>query len=404
MYFNFHIPTKIIFKNDAVEDISNQKLPGIKALIVTGGTSVKKYGYLDRLTYELKQNRISYVIYDKITPNPFKSAVQEATELAKLEKCDFVIGLGGGSVMDSAKSIALLYKNGGDLWDYVGGGTGKAMPVRNGALPIVTVSTTAATGSEVNPFAVITKEITCEKAGLGNECLYPAISFIDPKLTVSIPGELTAFHGFDILTHAAEAYINKNANPLSDMLALKSIALVAEYLPKAVENGENLEARRNLSYANILSGFVESLSGCTSEHSLEHALSAYHQNLPHGAGLAFLAEDYFNYFLNICPERIKDLSVAAGYYNSAEGFIEFLNALKKKCFIDNVDYKKYGLNKNMILIYTKNAIDVMGNLFKNDRKTLDFKDVMKIYNCCFMQGVLIPKNQTGEQIKFNDIV
>ena len=401
MDFVSHIPTKIIFKDDALESLSNVRLPGVKALVVIGGSSVKKLGTLERLSSELKKCRVSYVVYDKIQPNPLKSHVQEATELAKQEKCDFIIGLGGGSVMDSAKSVALLYKNGGDLWDYVFGGTGKALPVRHGALPTVMVSTTAATGTEVDPFAVVTKEITCEKAGFGYDCLYPAISFIDPKLTASVPPELTAFQGFDILLHAAEGYINKAANSMSDLYALKSVSLVAQYLPRAIENGGDLEARRNLCLANILSGYVESLSGCTSEHALEHALSAYHPALPHGAGLAFLCEDYFNYFLDICPDRISDLSIAAGSYGNAEGFIEFLNLLKKKCRIANIDYKRYGLNKNMILNYTKNAIDVMGGLFESDRKTLDFKDIMKIYNCCFMNGVLAGHTQSGEQISFD---
>jgi alcohol dehydrogenase len=400
MNFYYHIPTKVIFKNDAFEELQNCRLPGNKALIVTGGNSVKKFKYLDRLTTELKKCRISYVVYDKIAPNPLKANVREATELAKLEKCDFVVGLGGGSVMDSAKCIAMLYKNGGDLWDYVSGGTGKNLPMRYGALPIVLFSTTAATGSEVNPFAVITKEVTCEKVGLSSECLYPTISFIDPKLTLSVPCELTAFHGFDILMHAAEGYLNKTASPLSDMYALQSVALIAKYLPKAVENPNNLEARKNLSYANILSGFVECLSGCTSQHSMEHALSAYHQNLPHGAGLAFLCEDYFNHFLTVCPDRIKELSAAAGSYAAPEGFIEFLHNLKTACFLANIDYKRYGLNKNMIINYTKNAIDVMGGLFKFDRKPLDFKDVMKIYNLSFMKGVLLSR-QNGEQINFD---
>ncbi|MDR1940241.1 MAG: iron-containing alcohol dehydrogenase [Clostridiales bacterium] len=392
MNLSYHIPTRIIFKDDAFEAIPDYKLPGIKALIAVGGTSSKKLGYLDRLTASLKKCRTSYVVYDKIQPNPLKSHVQEAAELARLEKCDFVIGLGGGSVMDSAKAIALLYKNGGDLWDYVDGGTGKRLPVRNGALPIVLFSTTAATGTETNPFAVITKEITNEKAGLYNDRLFPAMSFIDPKLTLSVSPKLTAFQGFDILLHAAEGYINKNSNPLSDLYALKSVALVAQNLPRAVADGGDLEARRNLCLANILSGFVECLSGCTSEHAMEHALSAYHQGLPHGAGLAFLCVDYFNYFLAICPDRLKELSLAAGSYGKAEGFIEFLNTLKKDCGLSDIDYKPYGLNKNMILNYTKNALDVMGGLFEADRKRLDFKDVMKIYNHCFMQGVFTSKS------------
>jgi alcohol dehydrogenase len=383
MHFQYHIPTKIIFKDNALDELVAVELPGKRALIVTGGTSVKKYGYLAKVKHALAVKGIDYWVFDKVQPNPVKAHVEEGAAMAITYHCDFVLGLGGGSAMDTAKAIAVLANNGGDYWDYISGGTGKGLPANKGALPIVTVSTTAATGSEVDPWAVITKESTKEKAGFGNEHTYPTLSIIDPLLTLSVPHDLTAYQGFDILLHAAEGYIANTATPISDMYALKSVQLVAMNLPAAVDNGDYLIARRNLCLANILSGFVESTSSCTSEHAIEHALSAYHPELPHGAGLAFLAEDYFKFFLTICPDRLANLAFACGMERRPEDFITFLKLLKKQCRINLSSFSKYGLNRSMIINYAKNAMDVMGGLYQKDRKQLDLVETVMILTASF---------------------
>ena len=129
MDFNFYMPSKVIFGSGSLNKLHKQKLPGKKALIVTGGTSIKKYGYLNRLEEELKKANVSYVLFNKILPNPIKDHVMEGAALAKKENCDFVIGIGGGSSIDSSKSIAVMAANDGDYWDYIFGGTGKGKPV-----------------------------------------------------------------------------------------------------------------------------------------------------------------------------------------------------------------------------------------------------------------------------------
>lgn len=164
MNFNYYIPTKILFGPGKLNELAGEDLPGKRALIViSSGNSMKKLGYLKRLEDILEGKGIRYLVFDKILPNPIKAHVMEGAELARDEKCDFVIGLGGGSSIDSAKIIALMAKNPGDYWDYVIGGSGKAMPFKNCALPVVAITTTAGTGTEADPFAVITNEETSEK-------------------------------------------------------------------------------------------------------------------------------------------------------------------------------------------------------------------------------------------------
>ena len=305
MQFNHYMPSRIFFGAGALDQLGNVPLPGKKALIViSAGKSMRQNGYLDRLIALLKKNGAESVVFDKIQPNPIKSHVMEAAELARQSGCDFVIGLGGGSSIDSAKSIAMMAKNPGDYWDYIGGGSGQGKPVLNGALPIIAITTTAGTGTEADPWTVITKEETNEKIGYGNDHTFPLVSIVDPELMLSVPPHLTAYQGMDAFFHAAEGVIANCASPMSDLYALKSIETIARWLPVAVKDGANQEARAQMAFANMLSGFVESTSSCTSEHSLEHALSAFHPELPHGAGLTMLSVAYFGFFLDRIPGHL----------------------------------------------------------------------------------------------------
>ncbi|WP_297277418.1 iron-containing alcohol dehydrogenase, partial [uncultured Brachyspira sp.] len=337
MNFNFYMPSKVIFGNGSLNKLHKQKLPGKKALIVTGGTSIKKYGYLKRLQDELDKAMVAYVLFDKILPNPIKDHVMEGAALAKKENCDFVIGIGGGSSIDSSKSIAVMATNEGDYWDYIFGGTGKGKPVPNDPLPVVAITTTAGTGTEADPWTVITNGK--EKIGFGYEKTYPYLSIVDPELMKTVPPKLTAYQGFDALFHSTEGYINKIANDMSDLFALKAIELIGKSLADAVKDGNNMEARENVAMANTLSGIVESTSSCTAEHSIEHALSAYYPNLEHGAGLIIISKEYYTVIANAhdCDEKMINMAKALGKKdaNKAMDFVDALVDLQKACGVDN---------------------------------------------------------------------
>lgn len=386
--FQYHIPTKILFGKGQLGNLHKQKLPGNKALIVvSSGGSVKKYGSLDRLIEELSLAGVAYVVFDKILPNPVRRHVMEGAGVAKENGCDFVIGLGGGSSIDSAKSIAVMAVNQGDYWDYISGGTGKGQMPQNDPLPVVAITTTAGTGTEADPWTVITNEEGKEKIGFGYEKTFPVLSVVDPDLMMSVPPHLTAYQGFDALFHSTEGYINKIANAMSDMYALKAIELVGRSLEKAVKDGANEEARAEVALANTLSGMVESTSGCTSEHGMEHALSAFHPNLPHGAGLIMLCEAYYTYFAKsgVCDQRMIDMAKALGKTDAVSpmDFVTVLHELRVACGVADLKMSDYGIHLEKMEEYAKNAYDTMGGLFQVDPKEIPFGDTVEIMKQSF---------------------
>ncbi|MGI5919117.1 MAG: iron-containing alcohol dehydrogenase [Christensenellales bacterium] len=381
MRFDHYIPTRILFGNGALSELHKQALPGKKALIVTGaGQSVKKYGYLQQLTDQLDMSGVSYVLFDRILPNPIVEHVHEGAQMARETGCDFVIGLGGGSPIDSSKAIAVMACNSGSYWDYVSGGSGKGLPVPNDPLPVVAITTTAGTGTEADPWMVITNGE--EKIGFGYDKTFPVLSIVDPQLMVTVPPHLTAYQGFDALFHSTEGYICKFADPISDIYALKAIELVGKSLSTAVENGSDIAAREDVALANTLSGMVESTSSCTSEHSLAHALSAYHPDLEHGAALIMVSRAYYTHFAQsgACDERMIDMARALGKKDakSPMDFVEALTELQQACGVDMLKMSDYGIKYDELEKYARNARETMGGLFDMDRTSLSDEDVLKI--------------------------
>lgn len=379
--FSLHIPTRLLFGCGEIKKLATEKLPGKKALIViSAGTSMKKYGYLDKVIELLKDNDTEAVVFDKILPNPIKGHVMEAAALCRAEQCDFVIGLGGGSSIDSAKAIAVMACNEGDYWDYVIGGSGKGRPAAK-ALPIIAIPTTAGTGTEADPWTVITNEEKQEKIGFGNQHTFPALSIVDPELMVSIPPHLTAYQGFDAFFHAAEGFLANCATPISDLYALEAIRLLYKYLPVAVKDGKNLKARAKVAWASTLAGLVESTSSCTSEHSLEHAMSAYYPALPHGAGLIAISEAYFETFRNDCMKRYMKMAevMTQQKSNRPSDFMDALIRMQKECEVYQLKLSDWGLKEEDLPKMVQNARETMGGLFMFDPRPLTDEEVLGIY-------------------------
>ncbi|WP_249029807.1 iron-containing alcohol dehydrogenase [Tannockella kyphosi] len=383
MNFNYYIPTRIVFGKGSLKELKNYNLPGKKALIVTtNGTSVVKYGYLKTVTDQLDDLGIEHHLFNKILPNPIKEHVDEGGEYCKENGIDFVIGLGGGSAIDASKAIAIMATNPGDYWDYVGGGSGKGMPVPNDPLPIVAITTTAGTGTEADPWTVTTKVDTNEKIGFGYDKTFPVLAIVDPEIMVSVPKHLTAYQGFDALFHSSEGYLNTTSYVMSDMYALKAIELIGKSLAKAVAEGTDIDARGDVALANTLAGMVESTSGCTSEHSIAHAISAFHSNFEHGAALIAISKEYYTHMASnpVCEERMITMAKALGKCDAtcAMDFVSALVELQVACGVDNIEMSSYGMKKEELNQYVVNARDTMGGLYTVDPFEVTDKAVLEI--------------------------
>ena len=388
MPYEFYLPTNLLYGAGCLSALGGCALPGRKALLVTSaGQSAKRHGYLGRVEEQLTQAGVRAVLYDQITPNPTKAEVMAGAALCRKEGCDFVLGLGGGSSIDAAKAISVMARNPGDYWDYVSGGTGKGKAVPNAPLPVVAVTTTAGTGTEADPWTVTTNEETQEKIGFGYEKTFPVLSVVDPELMVSVPPRLTAYQGFDALFHSTEGYLNRTASPISDLMALEAIRLIGKSLPRAVRDGADLEARGDVALANTLSGMVETLSGCISEHSIAHAMSAYHPKLPHGAALIAISKAYYQKLIRLgaCRERMAAMARALGKSDAErpEDFLTALDALQKECSVDGLALSSFGMSPEEFPALTRNARETMGGLFEVDPVAVSDGDVLEILSDAF---------------------
>ncbi|MCE5200924.1 MAG: iron-containing alcohol dehydrogenase [Synergistaceae bacterium] len=384
MSFTMYIPTKILFGAGMLNELHKQELPGKKAMIViSSGKSTRDNGYLARTEEQLRMAGVEAVVFDKVQPNPVKDNVMEGAAFARENGCDLIVALGGGSSIDSAKAIAIMAVNDGDLWDYVASGTGRKKPIGNEPLPIVAISTTAGTGSEADAGCVITNPATNEKVAIKTPALFPKLCIEDIDLMKSVPPLFTAYQGFDALSHSLEGYVSKFANLMSDMYAITAIENVGRYLARAVKDGSDMEAREHVAFGNILSGTVMCVGTTTSQHSLEHALSAYHENLPHGAGLIMLSRAYFTNIIehHVCDDRFIRMAKAMGMEdaNDPMDFITILEKLLQDCGVADLKMSGYGITPDEFPKMSDNAMGPMGVLFACDRIKLTKEDCIAIY-------------------------
>ncbi len=386
--FNFYNPTRIIFGSGKLNELSEQAMPGKKAmLLISGGKSTKLNGSLDKVKAQLDKAGVNYAVFDKIMENPIKEVVMEGAAFARENGCDFILALGGGAVLDSSKAIAAMATNDGDLWDYVNGGTGKSKPLANKGLPIVTVPTSSGTGSEINCWGVISNLETKEKIGFGAECLVPVLSIVDPELMKTVPPKYTAYQGFDALFHNTEVMMSNGVNVFSEAIALSAIENIAKYLPRAVKDGNDIEAREHVAYASTVAGITMQLTSTTAQHSMEHAMSAYHHNLPHGAGLIMISVEFARYFIekHACDGQFIKMARAMGMVDAdkPEDFLTALIALQNACGVDDLKMSDYGIQKDECMTLAVNARETMGGLFLANPCEMTDKDCAGIFERSF---------------------
>lgn len=368
MHFDFNNPTRILFGSGTLNDLGKQQMPGKKAmLLMSRGKSAKISGAYDRTLAQLAQAGVEAAEFAKVMENPLKDMVMEGAAFARENGCDFIVALGGGAVLDSAVAISAMATNDGDLWDYVNGGTGKGQLLANPGLPIVTITLTAGTGSEINCWGVISNPETKEKIGFGRTELTPVLAVVDPELMKTVPPKYTAYQGFDALFHNTEVMMSNGINILSEAIALSAIENIAKYLPRAVADGNGLEAREHVAYGSTLAGMTMQLTSTTAQHSMEHAMSAYHHDLPHGAGLIMISKAFAEYFIerHACDEQFIKMAKAMGMENAdkPEDFITALVKLQEACGVADLKMSDYGIQPDEFMTLAVNARETMGGLF-----------------------------------------
>ena len=311
MKFEFHNPTRLIFGAGTLSQLGEVvRKHGKKALIVTGGGSVKRSGTFDRAVASLQTAGVAVAECAGVEPNPQIASVIRGAQIARDEQCDIVIALGGGSTMDAAKVMAAAVCYEGDPWDMILHGQEKLhVPTR--ALPIITVPTLAATGSEMNSGAVISNKETTVKSFVMAECLYPRVALVDPELTLSVPRDQTAYGVCDLITHVTETYFNGvDGTPIQDRFAEGVILTAMEWGPKAVADGSDLEARAQVQWASVvaLNGWVQvGTNFAPPVHMIEHTLSAHH-DVTHGAGLAVVNPAWMRFAAKTRPARFAQFA------------------------------------------------------------------------------------------------
>ena len=307
--FNFFpVPTDIHFGCGIVRSLPERirAAGGTKAFLVTD-PGVRAAGILDEVTRPLEGAAMDFVVCDRVKPDSGSALIDETVAELKRSECDAVIGIGGGSSLDTAKAVAALATNPGPALSYAG-----LHKIKNRPLPMIAIPTTAGTGSEVTLWSVFTDDSRSVKVAIGSTLIYPAVALCDPELTLGLPPLLTAATGMDALAHAVECYTNNACQPISGSLALQAIELIGRYLRSAVLNGRNLESRYAMMLAAGMAGIAMNPTRLGLAHALAMPLGSWDLRVPHGIVLAVTlpAVMEFNYVAE--PDRFVEVARALG--------------------------------------------------------------------------------------------
>lgn len=380
--FDFYNPTKLIFGQGTLEALKTE-VPkyGKNVLLMYGGGSIKRSGLYDKVMAELSAIDAVVTELSGVEPNPRLSTVHKGVELCHEHKIDLILAVGGGSVLDCAKAVAVGAKYDGDMWDFV-----ERKAAAQDALPLGTVLTMAATGSEMNSGSVITNEVTKEKMGWGSIHAFPAFSILDPENTFTLPRDQTVYGMVDIMSHVLEHYFHTDGNtPVQDGFCETLLRTVIETAPKLIEDLNNYELRETIMYCGTmaLNGMVSmGFAGDWATHNIEHAVSAVY-DIPHGGGLAILFPQWMKYNLDTNPARFRKLAenvfgVDPTGKTDKEIGLEGIEALRS--FWDSIGAPKtladYDIDDSEIGSMADKAVRF--GPFGNFRK-LDREDVVEIY-------------------------
>ncbi len=373
--FSLYLPTRYYFGYNSI-DILGEKARkiGKKSFLVTGKKFLKEKGFLDRIFSDLKENGIDFVHYDNITPNPKVNEVDQGAKIAKDENCDFIIGIGGGSVMDASKGIAIMVKNEGTIWDYIM----LQKEPEKGALPIVLVPTIPASGSEYNPGGVITHSEEKKKWFFRSDYTHPKVSIVDPGFTEYLSFFYLGASSIDIITHILEPFLTAEEEfYIPNRFALLLIKGAMNMTLRIKENPSDKSARANLCYISslALSGIpTKGIGGVAILHWIEHILSGFYDNIPHPVGLAMLLVPFIRVMKEKFPENIKRFENIYGIDDIEKLFKNYLKNIGLL-----ISIKNYGVKKDDVYSMAEEYKLLVEKFPDFGLNKVDTQDIIKIY-------------------------
>lgn len=381
---HFSVPSNVIMGKNALEEAKvHLKKLGNRAFIVTG-KHVGKSPMMNQLKKVLEQENISYYVFDEISGEPTDKMIEEGAELYKKYACQFCIGIGGGSPLDSAKAIAVLAANDGSISNYNG------KEIKGPVPPIAAIPTTSGTGSEATKFTVITDKEKDIKMLLKGDCLIPDLAIVDFDFSVDMPKSVTASTGLDALTHAIEAYTSKKAFALTDVYAVSAVKRIMKYLPVAYKNGYDAKAREQMAIAAFEAGVCINNSSVTIVHGMSRPIGALF-HVPHGMSNAMLIKECLSFALDGAYDRFGELGRAIGAATDEDSDKEAAEKLMLKveelCRICEIPtLKEYGIEESEFMNYIpKMAVDaILSGSPGNTRKNITKEDCMEIYKKIYL--------------------
>ncbi|MCX8158280.1 MAG: iron-containing alcohol dehydrogenase [Candidatus Diapherotrites archaeon] len=312
-FWGYSLKTKIFFGTGSLKKIGEiLKSENVKRITIVCGKSIEKTDIIRKLIKNIKKTKTKYVIFNKVEPNPKVTICVEASKIAREFNSEYILGIGGGSALDTAKASAATCTNNVDLEDIIKNN----IPLKNEALPIIAIPTTSGTASEINKFSVLTSSAG-KKIVLRDEKIIPKFAIIDPMLTVSCPKRTTAAAGLDTISHAIESYWSKKANPLTKLFCIESMKISNKWLEKAYKDGGNIKAREEMSKASLYAGLGFSNTGTTDVHKLSYTLTEKF-GLEHGFACAIFLPEYVKFNEKGNNKTLKEIAQAFGERNAKE--------------------------------------------------------------------------------------
>ena len=377
--FSFTGAKKIVFGNGSILTLaSHVKEHHAQNPLIVIDKNLAKTGMQERIASILVSEGIKFTVFDKVEPEPRIETADEGAALAVKNKCDIVIGIGGGSAMDVAKAIAVIATNKGAAVDYLG-----LNKVPKAGLPKIMIPTTAGTGSEVTFTAVFVRKNLKKKEGMNSPYLYPELALLDPELTLSLPPVPTAQTGLDALCHAIESYTSVNSSPMSEMFSLEAISLIAENLRTCVHDGKNIVARERMLLGSLYAGIGLANAGVTAVHSLSYPLGGKF-GVSHGLANTILLAPVMAFNLPGALEKFADVADAMG--ECTEGLpvreaaylaVDAVEALIEDCGIE-ASIRDFGVKETDFPALADVAVTVARPLENNPRK-MTKEDMIAIY-------------------------